>query len=188
MHMAKLLISCDDYIFSHDGQYYYKNQEWYSFYQRYLRVFEEIRIANRVIHEETLKEGRILIDESNVEVYPLPVFHGHSEYLSKFFSVGRALIGAVDGCDAAILRLPSTVAQRLSDHVVRARIPYACEIVFNAKDGEESSSSFIERILWYLIDRKMLSQNPPSIILICGFSDSILLKITKFKVKNRKKK
>ena len=153
--MPKLLISCDDYIFSHEGKYYYKNREWYNFYHRYLRVFEEIRIVNRVIVEDNLKECRILIDDPNVEVYPVPIFHGPSEYVTKYFSVGRALKNAVKGCDAAILRLPSTVAQRVSKSVKKADIPYACEVVFNAKDGQDSSSDIIERLLWSVIDRRM---------------------------------
>lgn len=155
MQMSKLLISCDDYIFFYKGKYYYKNREWYNFYHRYLRVFEEIRIVNRVIKEENLKEGRVLIDDPKVEVYPVPVFHGPKEYVTKYFSVGRALNNAVKGCDAAILRLPSTVAQRVSKSVIKAGIPYACEVVFNAKDGQDSSSGIVERLLWSVIDRRM---------------------------------
>ncbi len=153
--MSKLLISCDDYIFSHGGKYYYKNREWYNFYHRYLRVFEEIRIVNRVVEEDKLKEERVLIEEPNVEVYPVPIFHGPSEYATKYFSVGRALKYAVKGCDAAILRLPSTIAQRVAKNVKRMGLPYACEVVFNAKDGHDSSSNIVERLLWFVIDRRM---------------------------------
>lgn len=153
--MPKLLISCDDYIFLYKGKYYYKNRECYNFYQRYLRVFEEIRIVNRVIVEDNLKEGRVLIDDPNVDVYPIPIFHGPSEYVIKYYSVGRALKNAIKGCDAAVLRLPSTVAQRLSNKVKKEGIPYACEVVFNAKDGQDSSSGFIERLLWSIIDYRM---------------------------------
>ena len=74
--MAELLISCDDYIFLHKGKYYFKNQEWNRFYHRYLRVFEGLRIVNRVIPEETLKEGRVPVEDPRIEIYPVPVFHG----------------------------------------------------------------------------------------------------------------
>ena len=69
--MSKLLISCDDYIFRYNGKYYFKSQEWHDFYQRYIRVFEELRIANRVIDEPELKKGRILVDDPRVEIHPL---------------------------------------------------------------------------------------------------------------------
>lgn len=153
--MSKLLISCDDYIFRHDGKYYFKSQEWHDFYQRYLRVFEELRIANRVIDEPELKKGRILVDDPRIEIHPLPIFHGPIEYAKIYFSAGRAMNNAVVGCDAAILRLPSTVAQRISKQVIKAGIPYATEIVFDACDGADTANNLLEKVLWRIIDRQM---------------------------------
>ena len=153
--MAKLLLSCDDYIFRHDGKYYFKNQEWFDFYQRYLRVFEQLRIANRVIEEKELKKGRVLVDDPRIEIHPLPIFHGPKEYVGKYFATGRAMRNAVSSCDAAILRLPSTVAQRLSKQVLKAGIPYATEIVFDACDGADTANGVIEKLLWRIIDRQM---------------------------------
>jgi glycosyltransferase involved in cell wall biosynthesis len=155
--MAKLLISCDDYIFRHEGNYYFKSREWHDFYQRYLRVFEELKIANRVIDEPVLKGGRVLCDDSRIEIHPLPIFHGPVEYAKTYFAAGRAMKNAVDGCDAAILRLPSTVAQRISKQVLKARIPFATEIVFDACDGADTANNLFEKILWKIIDRQMRS-------------------------------
>lgn len=153
--MAKLLLSCDDYIFRHDGQYYFKSQEWHDFYQRYLRVFEELRIANRVIDEQELKKGRILCKDPRIEIRPLPIFHGPVEYAKTYFSTGHAMKNAVDGCDAAILRLPSTVAQRISKQVMETDIPFATEIVFDACDGANTANNIINKVIWKIIDRQM---------------------------------
>lgn len=153
--MAKLLISCDDYIFRHNGQYYFKSQEWHDFYQRYLRVFEYLRIANRVIDEPELKKGRILVDDPRIEIHPLPIFHGPVQYAKTYFATGRAMKNAVVGCDAAVLRLPSTVAQRISKQVLKAKIPFATEIVFDACDGADTANNLIEKLLWRIIDRQM---------------------------------
>lgn len=155
--MAKLLISCDDYIFRHEGKYYFTSQEWYDFYQRYLRVFEKLKIANRVIDEPDLKKGRILANDSRIEIHPLPIFHGPLEYAKTYFATGCAMKNAVDGCDAAILRLPSTVAQRISKQVLKAGIPFATEIVFDACDGAETANNLFEKTLWRIIDRRMRS-------------------------------
>lgn len=155
--MSKLLISCDDYIFRHKGKYYFKSQEWHDFYQRYLRVFDELRIANRVIDEPELKKGRVLLDDPRIEIHPLPIFHGPVEYAKTYFSVGRAMNNAVLGCDAAILRLPSTVAQRISKQVIKAGIPYATEIVFDACDGADTANNLFGKVLWRIIDRQMRS-------------------------------
>lgn len=153
--MARLLLSCDDYIFRYRGNYYFKSQEWADFYQRYLRIFEELRICNRVIEEDSLKVGRIRVDDKRIEIRPLPIFHGPLEYAKSYFAVGRAMKSAVIGCDAAILRLPSTVAQRLSGQVIKAGIPYATEVVFDAGDGAETAKNVFERLLWRIIHKKM---------------------------------
>lgn len=163
--MSKLLISCDDYIFRHDCRYYFKSQEWHDFYLRYLRVFEELKIANRVIDEPELKKGRILVDDPRIEIHPLPIFHGPVEYAKTYISTGRAMKNAVDGCDAAILRLPSTVAQRISKQVLKAGIPYATEIVFDAQDGADTSNNIVEKFLWRIIDKQMRS--------ICSKADGV---------------
>ncbi|MBQ7622153.1 MAG: glycosyltransferase family 4 protein [Bacteroidales bacterium] len=173
--MAELLISCDDYIFLHKGKYYFKNQEWNRFYHRYLRVFEGLRIVNRVIPEETLKEGRVPVEDPRIEIYPVPVFHGPYEYVKKYFSVGRALRGAAKGCDAAVLRLPSTVAQRLAPEIM-GKMPYACEVVFNAKDGYESASGMVEKLLWRVIDYRMRR--------ICRSADGVSC-VTRYQLQER---
>lgn len=163
--MARLIISCDDYIYSYNNQYYFKNQEWKEFYDRYLRVFEQLRICNRVIELKTLGKERVLIDNPNIEIVNIPIFHGPKQYLTKYFKVGKAIKNAIVGCDAAILRLPSTVAQRLSKHVIKAKIPYATEIVFDAKDGVSAANSIAHKLLWTIIDKKMKY--------ICGKADGV---------------
>lgn len=163
--MAKLLIASDEYIFRNNGQYFFKSQEWQDFYWRYLRVFEELRIATRVIEEPDLKQGRVLVDDPRIEILPIPLFHGPSQYAKTYFSVGKAMKDAVRGCDAAVLRLPSTVAQRISKQVLKSGMPFATEIVFAACDGAETSNTWLEKTIWRIIDRKMRN--------ICAKADGV---------------
>jgi len=153
--MAKLLLSWDDYIYRYNGQYYFRSLEWCDFYHRYLRTFEELRIANRIIDEKEFKKGRVLIDDPRIEIHPIPIFHGPIEYAKNYFVIGRAIKHAVNGCNAAILRLPSTVAQRINRQVLKAGIPYATEVVFDACDGAETANNLFEKVLWKIIDRQM---------------------------------
>lgn len=153
--MAKLLLSCDEYIYHHDGKYYAGSQEKYDFFQRYLRVFEELRIAVRCIDEPNLKQSRVELADPRIDICPIPIFHGPKQYIAKYRDVGKAIKNAVNGCHAAILRLPSTVAQRISKQVINAGIPYATEIVFDAHDGAETSENIIEKMLWRIINCQM---------------------------------
>lgn len=154
--MLKLLLSCDDYVFCCRGRYYARTQEKFDFYQRYLRVFDRLRLVTRCVYEETLGKTRVPLDlDSRIEFVPIPFFSGPKQYAQKYFAVGKIAKQVVDGCDAAILRLPSTVALRVCDVVMKSGIPYATELVFDAKDAIDGATNIIERMLWKRIHRQM---------------------------------
>ena len=154
--MAKLLLSCDDYLYCYNGKYYARTQEKYDFYQRYLRVFDQLRLVTRCVYEDKLGKSRVLLDDPRIEYVPMPFFSGPVQYAKKYFGIGRALRNITEECDAAILRLPSTIAQRVCDKVKHSGIPYATELVFDAKDAYESATSSAERMLWKIIHRQMV--------------------------------
>lgn len=153
--MSKLLISCDDTLFVYHGKYYFKNQEWCNFYKRYLRVFDFLRIAVRCEVVDELNSCNILIDDTRIEVIDIPNFSGPLEYAKKYFKIGRALTNICDGCDAAIVRLPSTIGQRVARKVIKSHIPYGVEVVYDAEDGWRSEKKIINRYLWKRIDKEM---------------------------------
>lgn len=155
--MAKLLLSCDEYVYRVNGKYYAGNESRKEFLTRYLRVFDSVRYVLRCIDEKELKPGRALLEDNRIEISPVPIFHGPIQYAKNYLKVKRSVREVVKGCDAAILRLPSTIAQLISGDVLKSKIPYAVEVVFDAKDGAETSSNFIEKILWEIIHRKMVT-------------------------------
>lgn len=153
--MSKLLISCDDTLFVYHGKYYFKNQEWCNFYKRYLRIFNSLRIAVRCEVVNELNSCNILIDDIRIEVIDIPNFSGPLEYAKKYFKIGRALTNICNGCDAAIVRLPSTIGQRVARKVIKSHIPYGVEVVYDAEDGWRSEKKIINRYLWKRIDKEM---------------------------------
>lgn len=153
--MSKLLISCDDTLFVYHGKYYFKNQEWCNFYKRYLRIFNSLRIAVRCEVVNELNSCNILIDDTRIEVIDIPNFSGPLEYAKKYFKIGRALTNICNGCDAAIVRLPSTIGQRVARKVIKSHIPYGVEVVYDAEDGWRSEKKIINRYLWKRIDKEM---------------------------------
>lgn len=153
--MSTLLLACDDFLYSHQGSFYAASQEKYDFYQRYLRVFDKLKLVCRCEEESTLKKSRrSLGQDSRIEVIPIPMFHGPKEYMKVFFSVGKAISGITDDCDAAVLRIPSTVALRVGNSVKCKGIPYACEVVYDAEDGWRGYRG-LSRLAWKLIDKQM---------------------------------
>lgn len=153
--MSKLLISCDEFIYEHDGIYYAANQEKYDLFERYLRVFDTIRLVCRCGKEQDLKSNRVpLNQDSRIEIVPVPMFHGIKEYACAYFRVGRSLYNICEGCDAAIIRIPSTLAIRVGYLVIRSGIPYACEVVYDAEDGWRGYKG-LSRLAWKRIDQQM---------------------------------
>ena len=148
-------MSCDDYVYCYKGMYYARTQEKYDFYQRYLRVFDKLRLVTRCVYEDTLGKSRVLLDDPRIEFVPMPFFSGPVQYAKAYFRISKCLLHITDGCDAAILRLPSTIAQRVAFKVLKSGIPYATELVFDAKDAVDSASNVIDRLLWMSIHKQM---------------------------------
>ncbi len=153
--MVKLLLSCDEFVYEHNGAYYAANQEKFELFERYLRVFDKIRLVCRCETETRLKESRIpLAKNPGIEFFPVPMFHGIKDYARVYFKVGSSLKNVVKGCDAALLRVPSTLALRVGERVMKGKIPYACEVVYDAEDGWRGYRG-LSRIAWKRIDKQM---------------------------------
>ncbi|MBQ2796345.1 MAG: glycosyltransferase family 4 protein [Tidjanibacter sp.] len=151
---GKLLMSCDEYVYCHNGVYYAGSQDKADFYKRYLRVFNRLRLVARCVSKQQIDSNWCALDQ-RIEFIGLPFYRGPKEYARHFFEVGRILKGVANGCDAALLRLPSTESMRVYQEVKHAKIPYAAEIVYDAYDGFASSNSLIHKLLWLMIDRRM---------------------------------
>lgn len=170
--MATLLLSCDDVILCNNGQYFASSIVEYDFYQRYLRVFDHVVLVCRCANENVLKSSRIpLGNDSRISVVYVPDFHGPVQYAREYIKVGHSLKNALKGIDAAVLRIPSTIALRVGELILSEKIPYAVEVVFDAQDAWEGALG-IERSLWKIIDRQMrtLCVNADGVSCVTEFS------------------
>lgn len=152
---AKLLLCCDEYIYSHKGVYYFKNQEWHDFFYRYLRVFDTLRLVTRCKEEASLNPNRVAIENDRIEYVPLPFFQGPKQYATQYFKIGRLLDSLTDGCQCAILRLPFSISERLGKSLIKKKFPYALEIVYDAEDAWKNSTTLVGKLLWKKIDQNM---------------------------------
>lgn len=153
--MATLLLSCDQSVKYYKGEYYARNQDSYDFLYRYLRIFEKLKLALRCENAAKYDESWRKLDDERIEIVNIPNFSGPKQYLKVYYRVGNAIRNITEGCDAAIIRLPSTIGQRVAHKVMASGIPYAVEIVYDANDGASNSKSFVERLLWKRINHDM---------------------------------
>lgn len=145
----RLLVSCDEYCFRFKGDYYLSSRG-HLFAKRYLSVFDKVRFAIRtkeVFSPSDLK-NYTKVDNPNVEIAEMPFFQGPKQYLPKYLKTKKAATKALEGCDCAIFRLPSTVGFAVWKKALKMHILYAVELVFDCYDAINSAESFIQKALW----------------------------------------
>ena len=81
----KLLVALDSSMYkTPDGKYWCHTIYEYSFFERYLHVFDEIVVASRVKKADYNEIGCALrCDGPKMTVIDLPDMHGMSDYIKK---------------------------------------------------------------------------------------------------------
>jgi len=143
--MKKLLLSCDEYAYFLDG-HYFLSEFGFILIQRYLNIFDKLRLAVRIKNiytKEQLVKNAVLCENEKVEFLPIPFFQGPVEYSKQYLKVKKVLLKAADGCDAAVLRLPSTIAFACLSTLFFKKIPYGVEIVANPYELKKGSNNIV---------------------------------------------
>ncbi|MEM2002514.1 MAG: hypothetical protein QXT77_07725, partial [Candidatus Methanomethylicaceae archaeon] len=82
----------------------------YNFWQRYLEVFDSVRVVARVKDVPSVPDRYRRADGENVSFAPIPYYVGPWQFLIRLPKVKRAVQESVTFQDAVILRVPSTLA------------------------------------------------------------------------------
>lgn len=131
----KLLLPSDVHLLkTPDGKYWCKYIFGYSFWERYLNVFENIRIAARVTHVKEKEDDWLRVDAAGIEIFEIPFYRGPKELLKRFFLIWKSLKNVADGCSAIIFRLPSPTGILVYKKVKKMNMPFALEIVANTDE------------------------------------------------------
>jgi glycosyltransferase involved in cell wall biosynthesis len=144
----KALIVIDEHVF-HYGGHYYVRELGTDLTDRYLQVFDTIRVATRVdsVEELDLNVHRRM-DNERVEVFPLKFFRGYKQFIQNIFKLRKQYRNVVGDCEVALVRLPSTIGFSIARLVVKKKIPLACEVVASPYDFFRIKKPGIEKILY----------------------------------------
>ena len=156
--MKQLLLSSDEYVYLFNGQYFFE-EFTNALISRYLNVFDKIRFAARtkVVYSETeLGIYNVPVTDGRIEIYAIPFFQGPKEYAIRFFEVKKAAKRTVEKCDAAIIRVPSTIGFVIVNEVRKKKIPYAVEVVANPSIEIANSNNILVKFLMKIIHRQQL--------------------------------
>ena len=105
-----------------------------SFWQRYLEVFDGVRVVARVEPVTSARPTWQRVDLEGLDFTRVPYYVGPQQYLRKWRAVRRAVRGAVGAADAVILRVSSQLSSILFPVLRRTRHPYAVEVVADPYD------------------------------------------------------
>ncbi|MST71163.1 glycosyltransferase family 4 protein [Mogibacterium kristiansenii] len=144
----KLLVACDVHLLkAPDGSYWCDAIYKYNFWKRYMDVFQSIRVAGRCKEVKTINPKWHRVDGPRVEIFEIPFYQGPKQLLFKYMQIQKCLKNVDEGCDAALMRMPSQTAYMVFKHLSK-KIPKAGEIVYDPSDDvKRKGQSFIMRIL-----------------------------------------
>ncbi len=123
-----------------DGAIWTESQFPYSFWMRYLEVFDQVRVVARVKKVSSVPPMWKRVDSEKVSVVTVPHYIGPWQYLLKAHQVKQAARNAVGMNDTVILRVSSQIAQCIEPVLRQNGHPYGVEVVADPYDVFAPSS------------------------------------------------
>jgi glycosyltransferase involved in cell wall biosynthesis len=105
-----------------------------SFWDRFLEVFETVRVVARCRQVPSASLEWKRVDGERIAFGMTPYYVGLFQYLVRAWQVREALVNHVTVKDAVILRAPSHLANILADVLERRQQPYGIEVVGDPYD------------------------------------------------------
>lgn len=168
----KVLLSMDEHVYCLNGEYYVR-ELGVDLINRYLKVFETMRLAVRVDYVEQLDSAAFSrIDSSRVEVYPLPFFRGYIQYIKHFAALRRQYRTVIGDCKLVIVRLPFTSGFSIASRALKQGIPLGCEVVANPYDFYKVKKPGISKVLYgiYHLQLKQICQKADAVAYVTRFA------------------
>ena len=114
---------------SSDGRVWTETQCPYSFWTRYLDVFDEVAVLARVRSCASPASGWIEASGRGVNFMDVPYYVGPREYLRRRRAIRHLVTETIAGAQAVLLRVPSQLAGVALTPLRAARRPYAVEVI-----------------------------------------------------------
>ena len=137
----KLLLIVDSHIYkTNDGKYWCKGITDRAFFERYLKVFEKIKIVSRIQKVDNIDEKIFLrVDSDEIEFVEMPFIRRTKDYILNYRIFIKKFKEGMQDCDCAIFRLPSILSYITYNTYKKTGKPSAVEIV---ADPEYAYSDF----------------------------------------------
>jgi glycosyltransferase involved in cell wall biosynthesis len=130
-----VVVTCEQHFSrTPDGQVWTDGQVAYSFWTRYLSVFDSVRVLARMRNATVLPTKLQLASGAGVTFCGVPDYRGPEQYLLRAMSIASAMTKAVQTGDAVILRVPGQISACLERLLRKEGRPYGVEVVADPYD------------------------------------------------------
>ena len=130
MTTSRLVVSVEArYDRTPDGRVWSHTPPTRSFWDRYLAVFDSVRVVARVRDVAAVPAAAIRVDGDGVDVWPVPCYVGPAQFVARAGAVRQAVRAAAAPGDAVLARVPSAIGTLLVRARRRRGLPYALEVV-----------------------------------------------------------
>ena len=132
----KVMVALEDRFFkTRNGNIYSNTTCDYTFWSRYLKVFDEVVVLARVRELDQEEMDKPPANGSGVSFIELPYYIGPLQYLKKIFKLNKTTRESVEKADFFILRIPGAISTRLWHRLRKAGKPYGVEVVGDPLDS-----------------------------------------------------
>ncbi len=148
----KLLVVADGHYYIDKQQNVYVESVFdYSFYARYLSVFDSVYAIIRAEQVDTAPAHCKLAGGPNVHFLPIPPSRGVKQFAKNYWINRRLIKQYVRRCDCAIFRVPGVVANTALPIFAKTGKPYALEVVVDPWEyfAKGTSGGLIRPIVRY---------------------------------------
>lgn len=101
----------------------------YSFWKRYLEVFDHVKVIARVRVVNAASSDLNRADGQGVSFVAIPYYIGPWQYLMRSISIKRAATNSIAPKDAVIMRVGSQIAACILPYLEKTGRPYGLEVV-----------------------------------------------------------
>lgn len=112
-----------------DGAVWTETAYDHSFWERYLRVFDRVKLISRVKAVAEREETWLRVDGNGVSVAAVPYYLGPLHFLARANQVRECITSALTPGSAVILRIPSQLSNCAAAILQRRGVPYGVEVV-----------------------------------------------------------
>ena len=122
------------YAMAPDGSVWSQAGMARAFWERYLEVFDRVRVVARAVRVDRRPEGWLAANGDAVIFHPLPDYCGPWQYLRRYPALLAAIrpVAAMPG--AIILRVASQISNLLEGQFRQIHRPYALEVIGDPHD------------------------------------------------------